>query len=464
MTDTPSSPGVKPRRRGLALALVLVASVLALAAILAVWIDRQALNTANWTSASSQMLESPAVRDRLSAFLVDELYANVDVEGEIREALPPRAEPLAGPAAGALRDLLLRRAREALANPDTQELWEDANRVAHQALLRVLDGDAESVELDLKALLEQTEERSGLGGRAAEALPADAAQITVLRSDQLDGVQTAGTALKSLPVVLVVLSLGLFGIALAVAPGWRRGAVRAYGVGLVVAGAGALVAVALAGDAIVGTLARTAATEPAVRDVWEISTTLLEEAATATIGYGVVMILGAWLAGPSAWAVGVRRNLAPYLREPVLAYGALAVIAAVVLLWWVPTPATRNPVTAVVLVVLLALGFEALRRKTADEFPTAERGTWQGLGALGRSTRAAAVRASEATATAAREVRARGAGADREPSAEDLRLERLERLVKLHADGILDDEELRAEKARILSGEESAPPPAQLSR
>jgi hypothetical protein len=433
MTDAPE---LKPRRRGLALALVLVASVLALAALLAVWVDRQALNTANWTTASSRMLESPAVRDRLAAFLVDEIYANVDVEGEIRDALPPRAEPLAAPAAGALRDLLLRRAREALANPDTQELWEDANRAAHQALLRVLDGEAESVELDLKAVLEQTEERAGVGGRAAEALPADAAQITVLRSDQLDGVQTAGTVLKSLPVVLVVLSLGLFGIALAVAPRWRRRAVRAYGVGLVAAGAGALVAVALAGDAVVGTLARTAATEPAVRDVWEISTTLLDEAATATIGYGVVMIVGAWLAGPSAWAVAVRRSLAPYLREPVLAYGALAVIAAVVLLWWAPTPATRNPVTAVVLLALLALGFEGLRRKTAGEFPLADRGALQGLGALGRSTRAQA---------------------DAAPApAEDVRLEQLERLVRLRADGILDDEELRAEKARILNGEESA--------
>lgn len=48
-------------------------------------------------------------------------------------------------------------------------------------------------------------------------------------------------------------------------------------------------------------------------------------------------------------------------------------------------------------------------------------------------------------------------------SAEDLRLERLERLVQLRADGMLDDEELRAEKSRILSGEESTQPPTQLA-
>jgi hypothetical protein len=471
MADTAPPANPKPRRRGLALALVLVASVLALAAILAVWVNRQALNTDNWTTASSRMLESPAVRDQLSAYLVDQLYANVDVEGEIRDALPPRLQPLAGPAAGLLRDRIELRARARLSRPETQEAWKDANRAAHRALLRVIDGDVESVQLDVKALLEQTEQQAGVGGRAAGAIPAGAARITILRSDQLDGVQAAGRALRSLAIVLVVLSLGLFGIALAVAPGWRRQAVRAYGAGLVAAGVAALVAGSLAGDAVVGALAQTAATEPAVRDVWRISTTLLDEAATATIGYGLVMIAAAWLAGPTAWAVAIRRTLAPYLREPALAYGVLAVLAAIVVLWWSPTPATRNPVTAVVLIALLALGFEGLRRRTAAEFPGAARGDALasmrlGVTRLGSSTRAragaAATRASELAATASTNVRARSAGSERDPSDEDLRLERLERLVTLRADGILDEEEFRVEKARILSGEEPAPhaPPA----
>jgi hypothetical protein len=461
-------PAPKPRHRGVARALVLVASVLAFAAILAIWVNRQALNTDNWTTASSRMLESPAVRDQLSAYLVDQLYANVDVEAQIREALPPRAQPLAGPAAGLLRDRIEMRVRQTLSHPKTQELWEDANRAAHQALMRVIDGDVESVELDVKALLEQTEQQAGVGGRAAGILPADAARITILRADQLDGVQAAGRLLKALPIVLVVLSLGLFGTALAVAPGWRREAVRAYGAGLVVAGAGALVASSLTGDAVVGALARTAATEPAIRDVWHISTTLLEEAAVAAIGYGLVMIGAAWLAGPSAWATALRRTLAPYLREPALAYGALAVLAAIVVLWWSPTPATRNPVTAIVLLALLALGFEGLRRRTAAEFPDADRRQAQqrmrhGLARLGESTRAsagaAAGRASELAATASARARERSGGAERDASTEDLRLERLERLERLRADGILDDQEFRAEKARILSGEERTPPP-----
>lgn len=360
----------------MARALVAVASVLAFATIAAVWIDRQLLDTGNWTAASSRLLDEPAVRHQTAAYLTDQLYENVDVAAEIRSALPARAQFLAEPAAGLLRDRVEVRAREALTLPAVQQLWENANRAAHQTLLRVLDGggtnvrtDGGAVVLDLKAMLADLEQRSGLGGRAGQALPASAAHLTILRSDQLDLAQKAANVLDGLPILLGALSLALFAAALVIAPGYRRQAVRGYGVGLTVAGAAALAGAAWAGDVLVGSLARTAATEPAVRAVWSVYDTLLVEAAAATIGYGIVLVVGAWLMGPTGWAVATRRALAPYLREPWAAYGALAVVLLVVIVWWAPTPATRNPVTAVLLAGLLAFGFEALRRRTAREHP-----------------------------------------------------------------------------------------------
>jgi hypothetical protein len=361
------APGPRPRRRGPAIALVAVASLLAFGTVLAVWVDRQLLDTGNWTAASSQMLDEPAIRDQTAAYLTDQLYENVDVAAEIRAALP---------AAGLLRDRVEVRAREALIRPEVQELWENANRAAHETMLKVLDGGGPNVAteggvvvLDLKALLADLERRSGLGGKIGQALPASAAEITVLRSDQLDLAQKGANVLAGLPILLAALSLALFGAALLVAPRYRRRAVRGYGAGLMVAGAGALACAAWAGDVIVDSLARTAATEPAVRAVWDIYDTLLVQAATAAIGYGVVLVGAAWLVGPTRWAVATRRALAPYLRQPMIAYGALAVIVLVVVAWWAPTPATRNPVTAAVLVGLLVLGFEGLRRQTVRELP-----------------------------------------------------------------------------------------------
>jgi hypothetical protein len=225
------------------------------------------------------------------------------------------------------------------------------------------------VVLDTKALLAETQAQVGLGGRAAKLLPASAGQITIMRSDQLKLAQDGLVALRSLPIVLVGLSLVLFGIALAVAPGWRRNAVRAYGLGFIAAGVAALAARSAAGDAVVGSLTGTAAAEPPVREAWTLATTLLDQAATATIGYGLVMVIGAWLTGSTRWAMAIRRSLAPYMREPAIAYGGFTVVVAVVILWWAPTPATRNPALAALLVGLLAIGFEAARRQTVREFP-----------------------------------------------------------------------------------------------
>jgi hypothetical protein len=366
----------RPRRRWAAIALVAVASLLALATLQALWVDRQLLNTDNWTASSSQMLDDAAIREQTAAFLTAQLYEHVDVEAEIRAALPPRADVLAAPAAGLLRGRVEAAAQEALQRPKVQQLWEDANRKAHEMLLRVLDGGGPNlsteggvVVLDLKGLLADLEQRSGVGGRVGEALPASAAQITILKSDQLATAQDAAKVFDGLPIVLGLLSLALFAAALLVAPGYRRQTVRAYGFGLMAAGALALALAAWAGDLIVDSLASTAASEPAVRAVWDIYDTLLAEAATASIGYGLVLVAGAWLAGSTAWAVGARRTAAPYLAKPAIAYGALAAIVLVVIVWWAPTPATRNPATALLLAAMLALGLEALRRRTAREFP-----------------------------------------------------------------------------------------------
>jgi hypothetical protein len=114
-----------------------------------------------------------------------------------------------------------------------------------------------------------------------------------------------------------------------------------------------------------------------------------------------------------------------------------------------------------ILIALLAAGVEALRRQVIREFPDATRADavarrkerFQAIGAAGRE-RASAVgrwtseRASSASGAVS--AAARDAMVSRAPSADDERLERLERLGKLKASGVLDDAEFRAEKQRIM--------------
>ena len=460
--EEPSPPAKS--RRTLALVLVVFATLFAFLSIFALWANRQALDTDNWTEASTELLENRTIRDQVALFLVDELYTNVDVAGVIREALPPRADPLAAPAASALRGLIEDRAKIFLARPRVQEAWQNANRRAHERLLFVIDGGGEvlsteegTVTLDLKALLGATAENVGVGGRVESRLPEGAAQIEIMKSDQLALAQDVMRLIPKLALGLVLLWLGLFAAAIWLAGAWRRQALRACGIGLFVAGAAALLASSAAGDALVNSLATAEATKPAVAATWTIATTLLDEAAWAGIGYGVVVVLAAWLAGPSVVAVATRRVLAPYLRSPAVAYGALAVIVAL-LLWWAPTPATRKAVPAIVLIVLLALGWEMLRRQTAREFPDA---TLESAMDRWRQRFSRLMDASKDQAarwrTAAQERKAGRAKIGSSSSAASGRIAELERLTELRDAGVLEPEEFQREKQRILDIAPAAP-------
>jgi hypothetical protein len=339
--------------------------------------------------------------------------------------------------AGALRELADRSANELLERPRAQVLWENANREAHKQLLKVVNGggnvvstEGGDVTLDLKTLLDETEKRVGVGGRIQKKLPPDAAQIKILRSDQLELAQDGAHALRVLAIVLPAVAILLFALAVYLARGWRREALRAVGFGLAIAGAAALLGRTAAGNAVTNALTSTESVRPAVHDAWGISTSLLKQAASATLAYGVVVFLAAWLSGPTRLAVSVRRGLAPFLREPRFAWGGLTVIV-LLLLAWGPTPATKKALPALILIGLLVLGTEVLRRQAAREFPEASLAEtsrrWQG--------RMSGLRGSRRT----------------EPAAPQSSLDQLERLKSLRDAGALDEVEFQQEKKKVLA-------------
>ena len=129
------------------------------------------------------------------------------------------------------------------------------------------------------------------------------------------------------------------------------------------------------GEALVGSLASSESVEPAVGAVWDIATSLLRNGGIAMFAYGLVIFLGAVLAGPLGFAKRARRSLAPLLRERASAYAAAAIVV-LLLLWWGPTEGFRRPLPLLVLLALFVAGIEALRRQTLREYP---RETWDDL-------------------------------------------------------------------------------------
>ncbi len=362
------------------LTLLIVGALVTFLAIFSIWVNRQALNTDNWVNTSDKLLQNEAVRHQLANYLTNELYATVDVKKELEDALPPRLAPLASAAAGGLEQLTPKVAERVLESSQFQALWEDANRAAHEALLKILNGGGPAVStqegtvtLKLGALLKQVGSQLGVGGNLAEKLPPDAGELTVLESNELSEAQDAAKIVRRLPVFLTLLAVALFVLAVFLAGPRRREALRGVGIAFVGAGLLALALRSIAGHYVVDALASSATVEPAAEAVWSIGTSLLVTVAVSTLSFGILLILAAWIAGPTRYAVWLRRQGAPRLRaEPGLYYAGVAVLF-VLLVFWAPIAALAKPLGILILALLLGFGAFLLRRQVLEEFP--EEGT-----------------------------------------------------------------------------------------
>jgi hypothetical protein len=367
-------PNPKPGHPRLVVALLALATLLSVVGIFSAWINRQALNTDNWVNTSTKLLQNEHIQGQLAIYLSDQLIANVNLEGELQKALPPKLAPLAAPAAGALEQLAPQAAEKALENPKVQELWASANRAAHEALLKIIDGGGPAlstsggeVTLNLGALLGQISEKLGVGGKIAEKLPPEAGQITVLKSSQLSTMQSIAKLIRRLPIVLGLLMILLYGSAIYFAGPRRREALRSVGICLFIAGVVTLILRGFVGNEVVDSLAKSESVKPAAEAVWSIGTSLLVTVATSVIAFGILLFVAAWLVGPTRFAARLRRGAAPYVEEHRGGAYLVAGLVFLALIAWAPIHAFSTPLGILLFAVLFALGTEFICRQMLRE-------------------------------------------------------------------------------------------------
>jgi hypothetical protein len=358
--------------------LVVLALVVTVLALIAGYVRYQALDTPTVRDTAEEMIADPEIRDQIAATLVDELYSNVDVEARLEARLPPEQKALSGVIAGALRGLADNLAVKLLERPRVQALWVESVTRAHRRLVQVLDDDISGVSteggyvtLDLQPLVLQIGEQVAILGRVGGQLPEDTGKIRVMKADDLETAQDLTQLFKQVARVIVFVPFILFGIALWLARGRRRAVLRTAALGLIGVGLLVLIVRSVGGSYVVDNLVETASVRPAAQNSWDIFTELLADGAWTVIGIGIVALLGVWLSGPSRSATAVRRDLAPFAVRPDIAFGTVAVLYLLVLLWG-PTAQTHRWPFVLTAALLLALGVEVLRRQILREHPEAQ--------------------------------------------------------------------------------------------
>ena len=370
------------KKRGvLVWVLFALATIVLFVSSLTVWAKRQLLDDQAWANSSSQLLANDEVRGAIAQKLSDALFARVDVAAQLRERLPPRAQGAAPLLAAALQNNVgPAAANRLLQRPRVQTLWEKANKRAHAAVVRVLEGKSlgkngnistanGEVTLDLRPAIKRLATRLGVEDKLKANTDPNAGQIVIMKSSQLKDAQTAVKILHALSSLLLIAVFALYALAIYLAQGRRRLLLGATGASLVFVG---LVIASLrhfVGGAIVDSLVKTEANKHPVSVIWAIETSVLRDIAVILVVYGALVLLATVVAGPNRLAVAVRRWLAPSFRHHPIVVWTAALFLFLILLAWGPTAGNRQLLGVVILAVTTAIAIEALRRQTLREFP-----------------------------------------------------------------------------------------------
>ncbi len=370
------------KKRGvLVWVLFALATILLFVSSLTVWSKRQLLDDDAWAHSSAQLLANDEVRGAIAQKLSDALFQRVDVEAQLRERLPAQRKGTAAVLAAALQNTVVPTAADRLLQrPRVQALWENANKRAHAAVLRVLEGKDlgkngnistanGEVTLDLRPAIMRLATRLGLEDKLKANADPNAGQLVIMKSSQLSAAQTAVKILKALSSLLLIAVVALYALAIYLAQGRRRLLLGATGASLVLVG---LVIASLRrflGGAIVDALVKTEANKQPVRVIWSLETTVLRDIAVILVVYGALVLLATALAGSNRLAVAFRRWLAPSFRHHPIVVWVAALFVFLLLLAVGPTAGDRQLLGVAILAATTAIAIEALRRQTLREFP-----------------------------------------------------------------------------------------------
>jgi hypothetical protein len=422
--------------------LVVLATLITFGSAAEVWVKHQLLDTPAWVRASDKLLADPAVKAALSDYIVDQVYSNVDVQQQLADKLPTDWEGLAGPLTAAVRGPLTGTVEKLLGAPKIRAIWHTVNTRAHETLVNVLKDTTKygstangKVVLDLGEVIRAVAKNLGLPQSAVDRIPADAGQITLIQSDQLSVAQRAVKTLGILNWVLLIVVVGLYALAVFLARGRRRVTLRTVGLSLIIVAFGLVVVRVVSGNLIVDLIHDPSLT-PAGRAVYLIGSELLVSVATTIATYGVVIVFGTFIVGPSRAATAVRRFAAPVMNADTAVFWIGAAVLFVIVWMWEPTPAFGIWWSVLVLLGVAGLGLELLRRRSLAEFP--DQSLEVGVDGIKQS-------AAGAWHSLAGKVRGQGGSSTGSDP-----VERLAALQSLHASGALTDEEFAKAKATVL--------------
>ena len=400
-------PGRPPRQRWrtiVAVLLIVLGCVLAPLAGVAVWARNQVTNTDRYVATVTPLASDPAVQQAITDQITAQVFTYIDIQAlttQVADALSTRAEGrglppqaaaalqgLAGPVANGVQGFVRTQVERIVQSQAFEDAWVQANRVAHEALVKALTGEGggavtvegDTVTLNLAPFIQTVKQQLvAQGFTLAERIPQVDKSFVLFQSEDITRARSAFNLLNTLGNWLPVIALILIGIGVYVAKDHRRALI---GAGLGVAAGMVLLALGLAVFRSIYLNGVPAEVLPhdAAAVLYDTIVRFLRAGLRTVLVLGLVVAAGAFLTGPSVTAVRTRQSLAGaigwlqgsaehaglrtgpvgtwvHANKRALRIGAVVLAALVLVFWERPTGKVVLGITLVLLIVLALIEF-----------------------------------------------------------------------------------------------------------
>jgi hypothetical protein len=307
--------------------LIIVACVLAPLSVASVWASNQLSDTDQYVETVAPLADDPAVQDALANEVTTAVFENLDIEGFTTEALetiaaqpdvPPRVADLLPTLAVPITDGVEGFTRDQVdaffATPQFAELWAEVNGIAHEQVVRLLEGNQggavsaqeNQITLNLAPIVAAVQDRLvDRGFELAANIPEVDRTFVLAESDAITQAQGVYSTLNTLGVWLPIITLVLFVAGVVLARDRRRALLKGS-LGIAAAMVVLGVALTLTRMWYVETTPADILSADAAGGVFDTLVRFLRTSLRALAVAALVVALAAFLAGPSAAAAKTR--------------------------------------------------------------------------------------------------------------------------------------------------------------
>lgn len=309
----PAEPQRHTGRRFLVGLLIVLGCIVAAVGNGTLWLRNVVLDTNSWVSTVAPLTQNEVIVNALSVYVVGEVFEEVDVKGLAEEVLPPDFAFLSVPLTGALQDAVRGLVADVIQSDQFNAVWVAVNRTGHELIIGALTRGGDLLYLtDGQLTLDLTDLfgaiQSTIGLERLDLFGDDQwGRFVLFESHQVAAIQQVLNTLNAIGLLLPIVALALFFLAW-LASLWRRQTLLWIGVGVAITMVLFLLVLALVKPALLASMVN-----PLIRTVtgelWNVITRGLVYQTIFVLIVGVLVALGAALAGPHPRAVAIRAGV-----------------------------------------------------------------------------------------------------------------------------------------------------------